>query len=202
MPARDAPIEWTPQLIVFVQTYVLTGDTEKALKDAQLPEDFNTEAFLADPIVSDKITELREAALAVAMQTDDLVKAEFLNWAQCNVADYLVFQESAATPGAINAARTKLKDLGSLPATMQKRIKKISFQTTQHQGEVVACMPVIELHDPMKAMAEFARLHKIGEEVSYSARDRAQQLHEFLLELEGIHNVRDGEFPPESDDDV
>ena len=195
-------IQWTPQLLLFVQSYVLTGDTEKALADAQLPETFKVDEFLQHPEVASKVSELNEAALNVAMENENTIIARAINWAKTDIADYFHFPESTAGPEYTNVSRIEVKNIENMPRTMRQRIKSIKVKPVHFQGMIITHTVELELHDPMKANAEVARLKKVGEEVSYSARERAQMLHEFLLELEDIHNVRDGEFPPDDEEGI
>lgn len=196
MPREASAIEWSPALVLFIQTYVLNGgDADKARAEAMLPEDFDTTAFLAEPEVKDRISGLREAAITVAMENEDTIISRAINWAQADIADYFHFPESTRGPEFTNVAQIALRNIQNMPRTMRQRIKNLKVIPVQHQGVVVTHRVELELHDPMKANAEVARLKKVGEEISYSARERAQQLHDFLRELDEIHNVRDGEFP-------
>lgn len=195
--SRDASpgVMFTPQLILFLHSLVLTNDRVKAVADAQLPETFDVDSFLEQENVAQKLAELREAAIAVAMENEDTIIARSINWAHADIADYFHFPESSVGPEYTNLSGVKLKNVANMPATMRHRIKKIKISPIVQAGQVITHTAEIELHDPMRANAEVARLKKIGEEMNYSAQERAQQLYEFLTELETIHNVRDAEFP-------
>lgn len=165
---------WTRPRQIFVQLYVATdGDTKAAARDARLEED--PEELLQIESVRTAIEELQQRVFARAFETRDSVISRLANVAEGNIVDYWDVECHPTRPGAIMSI--KPKDIRQMPLHMQKRIKKMSLKYTANGDANWE----IEMHDPMMATRELARIlglyHEEGDE---TPSDFADAIHNLL----------------------
>jgi len=176
---------WTRPRQIFVQLYVATdGDAKAAARDARLEED--PQELLDVPSVQAAIESLYEKVFARHFETRDSVISRLANVAEGNAVDYFDITAHPTRPGAIQDMRPK--DLRKLPIHMQKRVKKISLKYTAQGDQNWE----LELHDPMTATRELARILGLynEENTDLDASDFAEAIHELLTKTDFEHQGR------------
>jgi len=176
----DNGFVWTVPRQNFVKLYVATGDAKSAARDAKLPDDDKTSELLEHVSVKAAIAELHEQVLRRIHESEDTVLSRYSNIAEGNLLDYIDFGDLDHR-GRVVMGNIKPKDIRMMPRHMQQRVKKFKISHTNDNTNFE-----IELHDPMRANEQLAKLLGLDGTEQGSSADFAEQVFSFLQELDGL----------------
>jgi phage terminase small subunit len=139
--------------------------------------------------------ELR-ACLRAETVNEETVIARWANWAEGNVLDYFEFIDIPMGEGDRVLRQIQVRDISTLPGSVQRRVKKLTVTNTQH-GQTIN----LELEDRAKANDRLAQVVGLLQERSddRTPKDSAESIRNAVAAMDAADSGQDPDAEMDGD---